>query len=460
MALNLSRNTKVYFTTNIAANTNVVASTGFTNSNTWEIQVLDGYKFTQNTNQQTIQPREAGATPTRGQRSFNTDLAPVDWNFTTYIRPELASGKVTCAEKFLWNAMLGNTALSTSTLTAVSGISRASTATGLCTATGAAGFGTQFAVGDTVNIVNGGYSFDGAFTVLSTASTTITYTDPYLLTTDPVTATGAIMAGKGQWFEASTAYAMVTMAATNTHTLQPFGIVFKVDNAFYAVDNCAVDKADVDFGIDAISQIAWTGKGTAVRDLLITSAALITSTGFAAITAPSATANFITNKLSTLQLISNIEGIGGTTYTVPITGGSLSISNNLTYLTPQILGKVNTPIGYSVGTRAVSGTLTAYLKTGAGESSTLLKDILTAAATAVDNAYYTLISMGGSTSTIKVDFDMPAVMLQVPTVDVQDVVSTTLNFTAQSYDQAGSVNTTSAYNIDNANELKVKYFAV
>lgn len=460
MSLNLSRNTKVYFTTNIAANTNVVNGTGFTSANTWEIQVLDGYKFTQNTNQQTIQPREAGATPTRGQRSFNTDLAPVDWNFTTYIRPELSGGKVTAAEKYLWNAMLGNTVLNTSTLTAVSGISRASTTVGLCTATGAAGFGSQFNPGDIVNVINAGYGFDGAFTVLSTASTNVTYTNPYLLTTDPITATGSIMAGKGQWFEASTAYAHATMAGTNTHTLQPFGVVFRVDNAFYAVDNCAVDKADIDFGIDAISQVAWTGKGTSVRDLLITSAALITSTGFAAIAAPSATANFITNKLSTLSLISNIEGMGGTTYTVPITGGSLSIANNLTYLTPQILGKVNTPIGYSVGTRAISGTLTAYLKTGAGESSTLLKDILTAAATAVDNAYYTKVSLGGATSTIKVEFDMPAAMLQVPTVDVQDVISTTLNFTAQSYDQIGSINAISGYNIDNANELKVKYFAV
>lgn len=459
MALNLSRNTKVYFTTNIAANTNIVNSTGFTNANTVEIQVLDGYKFTQNTNQQTIQPREAGATPTRGQRSFNTDLAPVDWNFASYIRPELAGGKVTAAEKYLWNAMLGNVPLTTSTLTAVSGISRASTTVGLCTATGAAGFGTQFAVNDVVNITNAGYNFDGAFRVLSTASTTITYTNPYLLVTDPITATGAIMAGKGQWFEASTAYALTTMANTNTHTLQPFGLVFRVDNAFYAVDNCAVDKADVDFGIDAISQIAWTGKGTATRDLQITSAALITSTGFAAITAPSATANFITNKLSTLSLISNIEGIGGTTYTVPLTGGSLSIANNLTYLTPQILGKVNTPIGYSVGTRAISGSITAYLKTGTNESSTLLKDILTGASTAVDNVFYANISMGGSTNTIKVDFDMPAVMLQVPTVDVQDVVSTTINFTAQSYDQESSVNASSTYNIDNANELKIKYFA-
>ena len=139
MSVNLLRNSKVYFTTNVAANTGVVASSGFTNSNTWEIAVLDGYKFSQATNQQTIQANEAGVTPSRGQRSFNTELAPVDWNFATYIRPELSGGKVICTEKYLWNALNGSKAISTSTNITVTGISRTATTTGLCTATGAAG---------------------------------------------------------------------------------------------------------------------------------------------------------------------------------------------------------------------------------------------------------------------------------------------------------------------------------
>lgn len=459
MALNLSRNTKVYFTTNIAANTNIVNSTGFTNSNTWEVNVMDGYKFTQNTNQQTIQAKEAGAQPSRGQRSFNTDLAPVDWNITTYIRPQLSGGKVICSEKYLWNALNGNKPISTSTLVAVSGIARASTTVGLCTATGAAGFGSQFTVGDFVNIVNATPAvFDGTFQILSTASTTVTYTNPYLKTTDAITATGTIMAGTGQWFEGSTAYSIIQMAGSNTYNLQPFGLVFRVDNVFYAVDNAVVDKADIDFGIDDIAQIAWTGKGSTARDLLITSAALITSTGFSTITGASSTANFITNKLSTLSVVQGFDG-GGTSYTLPITGGSISIANNITYLTPQILGKVNLPIGYSIGTRSVSGTVTAYLKTGTNESSTLLKDILTASETAVENTYAVQMDIGGSTNAVKVSLDMPATMLQIPTVDVQDIVSTTINFTAQSYDLAGSTDVDSDYNMAKANELQVRYYS-
>ena len=69
--INLSRNTKVYYTINQSA-------TGYGDHNTAEIQVLNGYTFTQGTDQQTIQINEAGATPNRGQRSFNTKLNPVE----------------------------------------------------------------------------------------------------------------------------------------------------------------------------------------------------------------------------------------------------------------------------------------------------------------------------------------------------------------------------------------------
>jgi hypothetical protein len=458
MALNLSRNTKVYFTTNVAANTGVVASSGFTNSNTWEIAVLDGYKFSQATNQQTIQANEAGVTPSRGQRSFNTELAPVDWNFATYIRPELSGGKVICTEKYLWNALNGSKAISTSTNITVTGISRTATTTGLCTATGAAGFGSQFAVNDYVNFIGTSVAaFDGTFKVLSTASTTITFTNPYLKTTDAVTATGGV-AGTGQWFEGSTAYSVITTANSNSNSLQLCGLVFRVDNIFYAVDNAVIDKADIDFGIDAIAQVAWSGKGSQVRDLAITSAALITSTGFAAITAPSTTAKFITNKLSTLTVVQGFDGTG-TSYTIPITGGNVSISNNITYLTPQVLGTVNIPIGYSLGARSVSGTINAYLKTGTNESSTLLKDILTGAGSSTENTYSVTMDIGGITNTVKVSLDMPATMLQVPTVDVQDIVSTSINFTAQAFDPLGSTNATAAYNMAETNELNVRYYA-
>jgi hypothetical protein len=87
MALNLIRNSRVFFTTNLTSSNNV-AATGFLNTNTFELQVQDGFSFSQNTGTETITLNEAGSAPVRGQRSFNTSLDPVDWSFATYIRPK------------------------------------------------------------------------------------------------------------------------------------------------------------------------------------------------------------------------------------------------------------------------------------------------------------------------------------------------------------------------------------
>ena len=58
---NLIRNSRVFFTTNVAAGTGVVAASGFTAANSQELQVLDGFTFSQATNADTITIAEAGA---------------------------------------------------------------------------------------------------------------------------------------------------------------------------------------------------------------------------------------------------------------------------------------------------------------------------------------------------------------------------------------------------------------
>ena len=71
------------------------------------------------------------------------------------------------------------------------------------------------------------------------------------------------------------------------------------------------------------------------------------------------TAKYITNKLTVLQVNNTINDFTGSDFTVPITGGNITLSNNLTYLTPANLGVVNLPITYFTGTRSITGTLTA-----------------------------------------------------------------------------------------------------
>lgn len=377
MAFNLLRNSRVFFTTNVNTS-GIVQATGFSPTNTFELQVLDGFSFSQNTTSDTVTLNEAGAAPIRGQRSFNTALEPVDFSMSTYIRPKVNTSTITCEERVLWNALAG--------VDAIGGTNPAWT--------------------------------DGS-------------------TTGPVAA------------QADFAY-------SNVHQLQKFGLLVVIDAVCYIIDNAALDQATVDFGIDAIAMVAWTGKGTALRQIAgvtATEGATVTLanglTGTA--TGKDTTAKYITNKLSTVELEANISG-GGTAYTIAITGGSITIANNLTYLTPANLGTVNQPIGYFTGTRAISGSLTAYLRTGAGASATLLNDMLASAATADETKYMLNVSLGGAANSTRVDLEMNGAMLTIPTVSTEQVISTTINFTAQGY-------TGAEYDLEQTNELVVKYFA-
>lgn len=60
--------------------------------------------------------------------------------------------------------------------------------------------------------------------------------------------------------------------------------------------------------------------------------------------------------------------------------------------------------------------------------------------------------MGGGTNSTRVDIKLPAAMLQIPTVNTEQVISTTITFTGQ-----GSTGT--AFDIDAANEAAIEYYA-
>ena len=131
---------------------------------------------------------------------------------------------------------------------------------------------------------------------------------------------------------------------------------------------------------------------------------------------------------------------------MPITGGSLTIENNITYLVPEELGKVNLPIGSFTGTRAISGSLTAYLNTGAGNTGGLLADLV-ADTTTITHDFEITISMGGAANAPKVDFILPSAHLVIPSINVEDVISTEIGYTAL------------ASEITLADELYVRYHA-
>lgn len=475
---NLVRNSRVLFTTNVAAGTGVVAATGFTTANTQELQVLDGFSFSQATNADTVNINEAGATPVRGQRSFNTSLANVEFSFSTYIRPKL-NGTVKAEEAHLWNALLSSTAIG-ATAGSFTTITAATQVAGLLTLTGTGLAG--LAVGDVVvvkGVVGAGASqYNAAVKIMSVTSTTgITaqYVETPIAAIPAVGSWSAVTFNKTAWNENAavaadtagipTAYSTVTTALSNKNQLLPFGMIITVDTVTYVIDNCALDQAVVDFGLDNIAMVAWTGKGTVLRQLatsVVYSAAndpVLSGGVVGTAKGKDTTANFITNKLSTVSLISNIGGVAGTAYNLALTGGSITISNGITYVTPANLGVVNVPIGYFTGTRAISGSITAYLRTGTTNSAGLLSSLLAASATiaGVEPKFKLQIEIGGATSGTRVEVEASGAMLQIPTVDAQAVMSTTINFMCQGTENTLSAN---AYDLENTNDLDIRYLSI
>jgi len=412
----------MFFTTNVNAETGVVGTAGFTTANTKEIQVLDGLSFSQNTTAETVTINEAGDSPTRGQRNFNTALDPVELSFSTYLRPFFAENAGTSAydntdtveaeEDVLWNA---------------------------------------FATGD--NGIPGDQLIGTAQTI----------GDPR-----PATGTAGHYAAWRKFVGAAGVepYSTVTYDRSAKNQLQKFGVIIVLDSTSYVIDNCVLDQASIDFGIDAIATVAWTARGSVIRaaDLAASEAVAgtvtfsgtyLTGTGVSA-KGKETTAPFLANKLSVVELLAEgIEG-AGPGYTLALTGGNITLSNNVTYLTPANLGIVNKPFTYFTGTRAVSGSLNCYLKTGTTNSGALLTDLLAASATNVDPAYNLKLSIGGKNTLGKtrVVLHMPATVLTIPTINTEQVVSTTINFTAQGYDSG-----TDEFDICANNEITITYYS-
>ena len=138
------------------------------------------------------------------------------------------------------------------------------------------------------------------------------------------------------------------------------------------------------------------------------------------------------NKLSTISLTASSTNPEDPdqVYSVPVTGGNLTITNNITFLTPSTLSVVDKPIGSFTGARQISGSLTCYLNTGAGNSASLLKAL--ADTSAVKNSYALVINAGGETLGNPVAiFSMPYAHLSVPAIESADVIGLNIEFAAQ-----------------------------
>tara|TARA_B110000902_G_scaffold61705_1_gene72894 strand:+ start:1923 stop:3068 length:1146 start_codon:yes stop_codon:yes gene_type:complete len=349
----------------------------------WEIPVLDGFSFSQatNTSEVTLNEMSAGSNVSRrGRKMFTDSYAPAEWSFSTYVRPfKSADGYV---------------------------------------AFGAAAADKHSAVEEVLWAMMAGQA---------------QYTVPDVTPTE---------AAWGDAITKGDADMDIVFTASNKTTLGKANIYFQLGGASaestitYKISNCCINEAGIDFDIDGIATINWSGMGTLITE----QAAPPTVTRKEAI---GSTGNFIRNRLTELVAVSAVSG-SSITYALTLTGGSITISNNMTFLTPETLGVINQPLDHVTGTRSVSGSFTCYLSNASNGSMDLWEDLI-GATTIVTNSADLTFKIGGAGNTPRVEFDMPACHLEVPTHSIDDIISVEMNFHALGTD------------IESADELAIKY---
>jgi len=402
----------------------------------WDLPVLDGFSFSQATNSSEITLAEMEATggvSRRGRKQFNDSLAPAEFSFSTYVRPfkSLGSpnatngvadddvGKVHAVEEVLWALFSGPAAYANYTFT------------------------DQF-VSDTTDLD-------------------------------------------------------IDFSESNKATLGTADIFFVLGDAnrkVYKLTGAVLNEASLDFDIDGIATINWSGMSSEIVDMTTkvhtgttyppafnavsgASGAIVaddvmlesdnghrlsvvidpTSTGTATMTTPvfegtTSTTNFIRNRLTQLTVIptagtSYIGSLEAGGYSITLTGGNITMSNNVTFITPEELGIVNTAIGHVTGTRSVSGSMNCYLSkdtTATNNSADLWEDLKSISNT-VTNSFALNFKIGGATSnTARLEVNMPTCHLEIPTHSIEDVISVETSFNAL------------PSTIDGTNEVTLKYF--
>ena len=360
------RDTKVY--------AHVPLTTAGTKSMYYELPVLDGFSFSQATNASEItlnQAQSTGGASLRARQMFNDSYAPAEWSFSTYMSPYTSAGgtKGTAGK-------------------------------------GSATDGVHCEVSEAMWAMFFDQTVNGALTADSTD-----------LSISPSNSNKATIGIFDLYFvfgAAKIAYSSGVPASGYADGAQKI----------YKVADCSVNDASFDFDIDGIATVAWSGQGKVITE----ESALDLSSSTALITeGVTNTTGFIRNRVSDLTLSSEVSG-SSVTYVTTLTGGNITMGNNLTYLTPETIGVVNQPLGHVTGTRNVGGSVTCYLDNDTNASAELFEDAIEAT-TDITNVSSFAFDIGASAAPYCL-LTMPTCHIEVPTIAIDDVISLETNFHA------------------------------
>ena len=221
---------------------------------------------------------------------------------------------------------------------------------------------------------------------------------------------------------------VVSFVDSSYHELYKLNIYMFVDGIWYLIKGAQVDSAEIVTDITDIAKVTWKGFGLLLTPLgsqpFDPAVIGISDAKFLAYQN-----SYIKNKLTILDIKDNSDSTvyGG----VAITGATITISNNITYLTPATLNRVDRPIGSFSGALDISGSLQCYLDNKTGGSSALWQKIVNSSGSV--NSFELDLTIGGKYATASpgVIFKIPKAQLSVPELQSADVLGLNIKFKAQ-----------------------------
>jgi len=343
-------------------------SGGTPTSDVFYIPVLDGFSFSQATNVSEITLNEMASSSgvsRRTRQMFTDSYAPAEWSFSTFIRLFASSG------------------------------------------------GTRGTSGKTTDT-------DGEHHVVEEALWNA------LVAADEPTGTN------DGWTYTGTSKATLSATNSNKVALNTFTIEVEMGSGkssptIYKLANAVVNEVSIDFDIDGIATANWSG----FASLITEESSMSTATIYEGTNALDRN-NFIRNRLTDLTVTaadtSTFPGASSNgVYNLTLTGGNVTISNNMTYLTPETLGIINQPLGHVTGTRSISGNFTCYLNADTGSSADLFEDLIEAT-TKITNSFDLAFGVGGASNIPRMVINVDQAHLEVPTHSIDDIVSLETNF--------------------------------
>ena len=285
------------------------------------------------------------------------------------------------------------------------------------------------------------------------------------------------------------------MTESNRSALHPLHFYFVIDTAsanpvVYKLSESVINEVTIDFDVEGIATLNWSGMAKEIVDMSgsvhvdatlpigtdtttdgstvaagdiwidtdnaqgsafhILSAVTGNSNACTATQAideaVTSTNTFIRNRLTSIDITADNKtifpgGMGANSdgkYNLALTGGSFTITNNISYLVPDELGFVNKPLEHVTGARNVTGSATCYLTLSdsdntSGTSRQFFNDLVSTSAMAqVVNKFAVTLKIGGSAQdgTASLVVQMDNVHFEVPSHSVEDVISLESNFHA------------------------------